>query len=167
MYENFAMNSHEGAMSSQSYSAWVGSISLPETKIFLAGLYNKHLQGGESEIGRTEGGWKFPELTERSVVDWGNFQPSEVRPIPDSPNLQVCLVFIQYCNESPTDWATSRVESLKGRVTSRVMSVSDRLESSQVKSAATLESSRVTCLSRVESIARRDLSQGISIPRFL
>jgi hypothetical protein len=24
----------------------------------------------------------------------GNFQPPEVRPIPDSPNLQVCLVFI-------------------------------------------------------------------------
>jgi hypothetical protein len=52
------------------------------------------LQGGEFGIGRTEGGWKFPELTERSEVGSGNFQPSEVRPIPDSPNLQVCLVFI-------------------------------------------------------------------------
>jgi hypothetical protein len=27
-------------------------------------------------------------------VSSGNFQPPEVRPIPDSPNLQVCLVFI-------------------------------------------------------------------------
>jgi hypothetical protein len=166
MYENFAMNSHEGAMSSQSYSAWVGSISLPETKIFLAGLYNKHLQGGESEIGRTEGGWKFPELTERSVVGWGNFQPSEVRPIPDSPNLQVCLVFIErvtYRLSHESRWVSQR----SSHELSRVMSVSDRLELSQVKSAATLESSWVTCLSRVMSIARRDLSQGISIPRHL
>jgi hypothetical protein len=29
-------------------------------------------------------------------VSSGNFQPPEVRPIPDSPNLQVCLVFIPY-----------------------------------------------------------------------
>ncbi len=46
------------------------------------------MQGGESEIGRTEGGW-IPELTERSEVSTGNFQPHEVRPIPDSPNLQL------------------------------------------------------------------------------
>jgi hypothetical protein len=47
------------------------------------------LQGGE-------GGWKFPELTarERSEVGSGNFQPPEVRSIPDSSNLQVCFVFI-------------------------------------------------------------------------
>ena len=58
-------------------------------------LYNKHTcRFGESGIGRTEGGWKFPELTERSEVSSGNFQPPEVCPIPDSPNLQVCLVFI-------------------------------------------------------------------------
>jgi hypothetical protein len=29
-------------------------------------------------------------------VSSGNFQPPEVRPIPDSPNLQVCLVFIPH-----------------------------------------------------------------------
>jgi hypothetical protein len=52
------------------------------------------LAGDESGIGRTEGDWKFPERTERSVLSSGNFQPPEVRPIPDSPNLQVCLVFI-------------------------------------------------------------------------
>jgi hypothetical protein len=50
-----------------------------------ATLWQTYLQGGESGIGRTDGGWKFPELTERTP---------EVRPIPDSPNLQVCLVFI-------------------------------------------------------------------------
>jgi hypothetical protein len=50
--------------------------------------------GGESGIGRTEGGWKFPELTDQSEMGSGNFQPAEVRPIPDSPNLQVCFVFI-------------------------------------------------------------------------
>ena len=33
------------------------------------GLYNKHTcRVGESGIGRTSGGWKFPELTERSEV---------------------------------------------------------------------------------------------------
>jgi hypothetical protein len=48
---------------------------------------------GESGIGHTEGGWKFPE---RSEVSSENFQPPEVRPIPDSPNLQVWLVFIPY-----------------------------------------------------------------------
>jgi hypothetical protein len=46
-------------------------------------LYNKHTCRGVS--GRTEGSWPFPELTERTP---------EVRPIPDSPNLQVCFVFI-------------------------------------------------------------------------
>ena len=50
--------------------------------------------GGESGIGRTEGGWKFPELTDQSEMGSGNFQPPEVRPIPDSPYLQVCFVFI-------------------------------------------------------------------------
>jgi hypothetical protein len=38
---------------------------------------------------------------ERSEVSSGNFQPPEVRPIPDSPNLQVCLVFIP-CTEPYT-----------------------------------------------------------------
>ena len=57
-------------------------------------LYNEHIcRLGESGIGRTDGGWKFPELTERSEVGLGNPQPPELRPIPDSPNLQVCLVF--------------------------------------------------------------------------
>jgi hypothetical protein len=42
-------------------------------------LYNEHIcRLGESGIGRTEGGWKFPELTERSEVGSGNFQPPEV-----------------------------------------------------------------------------------------
>jgi hypothetical protein len=33
------------------------------------------MQGGESGIGRTEGGWKFQELTERRELGSGNFQP--------------------------------------------------------------------------------------------
>ena len=54
-------------------------------------ITNKHTcRFGESGIGRSEGGWKFPDLTE---VGSGNFRPPEVRPIPESPNLQVCLVF--------------------------------------------------------------------------
>ena len=40
---------------------------------------------GESGIGRTSGGWKFPELTSLRSVSSGNFQPPSVRPIPDSP----------------------------------------------------------------------------------
>jgi hypothetical protein len=58
-------------------------------------LYNKHTCREVSpglDAPRVAG--KFPELTERSEVGSGNFQPPEVRPIPDSPNLQVCLVFI-------------------------------------------------------------------------
>ena len=52
-----------------------------------------YLHGGESGIGLTEGGWKFPELTERCEVSLGNIRPPEVRPIPDSPNLQVLGLF--------------------------------------------------------------------------
>jgi hypothetical protein len=33
------------------------------------------MQGDESGIGRTEGGWKFQELTERRELGSGNFQP--------------------------------------------------------------------------------------------
>ena len=40
---------------------------------------------GESGIGRTSGGWKFPEHTSLRSVGSGNFQPPSVRPIPDSP----------------------------------------------------------------------------------
>ena len=38
----------------------------------------------------------FPELTERSEVTSENFQLPDVGPIPDSPNLKICLVFIPY-----------------------------------------------------------------------
>ena len=50
------------------------------------GIKTKHTcRFGESEIGRTSGGWKFPELTSLRSVSSGNFQPPSVRPIPDSP----------------------------------------------------------------------------------
>ena len=58
-------------------------------------LYNKHTCREVSlGLDAPRVGWKFPELAERSEVSSGNFQPPEVRPIKDSPNLQVCLVFI-------------------------------------------------------------------------
>jgi hypothetical protein len=73
----------------------------PHSKIRSAGpamnsITNIYLHGGESGIRRVEGGRKFPELTERSEVSLGNFQPLEVRPLPHSPNLQVCSIFIPY-----------------------------------------------------------------------
>jgi hypothetical protein len=37
---------------------------------------------------------RIPGLLEYRQDQKKNFQPPEVRPIPDSPNLQVCLVFI-------------------------------------------------------------------------
>ena len=50
------------------------------------GIKTKHTcRFGESGIGRTSGGWKFPELTSLRSVSSGNFQPPSVRPIPDSP----------------------------------------------------------------------------------
>jgi hypothetical protein len=44
MYENFAMNAHElrHVSSVRINSAWLGSLTLPETKKILAGSYNKH-----------------------------------------------------------------------------------------------------------------------------
>jgi hypothetical protein len=148
MYENFAMNAHEArhVSSVRINSAWVGSITLPETKQFLAGSYNKHILAGRGVRDWTHRGW----------LEVSCFQPPEVRPIPDSPNLQVCLVFIQYCNESPTDWATSRFESLKGRVTSRVESShvsfwSTRVEWSQVSGYTRVKSGHLFKSSRVNS----------------
>ena len=48
---------------------------------------------GESGIGRTSGGWKFPEITSLRSVSSGNFLPPSGRPIPaDSTNLQVRLL---------------------------------------------------------------------------
>jgi hypothetical protein len=38
----------------------------------------------------------FPELTERSKVGSGNFHPPEVRPIPDSPNLQLAASMLGF-----------------------------------------------------------------------
>jgi hypothetical protein len=40
---------------------------------------------GESGIGHTSGSQRFPEPTSLRSVSSGNFQPSSVRPIPDSP----------------------------------------------------------------------------------
>ena len=56
---------------------------------------------GESGIGRTSGGWKFPEPTSLREVGSGNFQPPEVRPIPDSPPCKyVC--YIPHCSLKST-----------------------------------------------------------------
>ncbi len=50
------------------------------------GIKTKHTcRFGDSGIGRTSVGWKFPELTSLRSVSSGNFQPPSVRPIPDSP----------------------------------------------------------------------------------
>jgi hypothetical protein len=58
----------------------------------VCGIKTKHTcRFGESGIGRTSGGWKFPELTLLRLGSAGNFQPPSVHPIPDSPNLQICL----------------------------------------------------------------------------
>jgi hypothetical protein len=55
-----------------------------------------YLQGGESGIGRTSGGWKFPELTSLRSVSSGNFQPPSVSPIPDSPPCKYVCYIISY-----------------------------------------------------------------------
>jgi hypothetical protein len=75
----------------------VRSISNPPADVSLGGgfeidvIKTKHTcRFGESGIGRTSGGWKFPELGSS-----GNFQPPSVRPIPDSPNLQVYMFVIE------------------------------------------------------------------------
>jgi hypothetical protein len=54
-------------------------------------LKTKHTcRFGESGIGRSSGGWGFPKPTSLRSVSSGNFQPPSVRPIPDSPSLQIC-----------------------------------------------------------------------------
>ena len=60
---------------------------------------------GESGIGRTSGGWKFPEPTSLRSVGSVNFQPPSVRPIPDSPPCKyVCyrthLPFVELTRET-------------------------------------------------------------------
>ena len=58
---------------------------------------------GESGIGRTSGGWKFPELTSLRSVSSGNFQPPSVRPIPDSPPCK----YVCYKTRKNTSWAVN------------------------------------------------------------
>ena len=56
-------------------------------------FYNKHTCR-EVSPDWTHRGWLEVSRAKRGQLSSGNFQPPEVRPIPDSQNLQVCLVFI-------------------------------------------------------------------------
>ena len=62
---------------------------------------------GESVIGRTSSGWKFPEPTSLCSVSSGNFQPPSVRPIPDSPPCK----YVCYQRRSDKQLASCHVSS--------------------------------------------------------
>jgi hypothetical protein len=70
--------------------------SFNSLQAYTIGFVTNILAGRSVRDWTHRGCWKFPELTEQSEVSSGNFQPPEARPIPDSPNLQVCLVFTPY-----------------------------------------------------------------------
>jgi hypothetical protein len=64
--------------------------------IFLAEkMLTKHRRIYRKELYKYVYGLVYGIKTIRSV-SWGNFQPPDVRPILDSPNLQVCLLYNLY-----------------------------------------------------------------------
>jgi hypothetical protein len=147
MYENFTMNAHEvrHVSSVRINSAWVGSITLPQKKTFLAGWYNKHT------CRKVSPGLDTPRMAGSFIL------PATRGTSMQSQTHRTCK-YVWFLSSIVTNHLQiePRVVSNHSKVESRVESCqflidSSRVKSSQVSGYTRVKSSHLFKSSRVNS----------------